>query len=806
MRKLLVAALAATTLCVVGIGARAITTSLNVPIVITHQSATLSVTSAIIDPSPNPSNSVGDVLEKVVDYFTDTTHTNPSVMVGHGNYPSGPGGMFLYVNNGSWSGTWTRYQVGNGNCYERARSITFAGDSYPDLIASCDSHMVLFTNPKNSGGDVTGSWPETIIDSTSGTHDFKLVDIDGDGKLDIVASASDILGEAPNFILYQNSPTSWTRVNGPGSLQDSIGVLALAGINGGARNNIVGPGADGSGIYWYSYPGSRTGAWGGPHYLGDANKGAAIGIGTMGGKDYVVAASNEDYPSPWPAGLAYYTQPADPTQQWTQTVVDTTWRAVHEISTGTFAPGSSLAGNAWFIAAEQEQACIAGQTDYHGAGIPCRVTMFYQPVAGGSFSAFQIFDQGTQKQAILMPFQSGILVVGANHGVYGGYPDLVAWLITAGGTGQTIAWVAPTNPSFTGGTGSANTAIATETVTMSPTSPAFAGTCGALTGTDAASFTITSGCVLKVGASDVPAGTYHVNVVPNQAGISNSGTALPITITANSAGTAILPTPPAGFHWTQTFGDDFSTTFANSGTTSAPVTLDTSHWQIDHYCGNANFTQYSSPTYGCSNSTASDTVSNGLLTMTVQTTVPAERNIIDTWAVAGSFLGIFQPLTAGFVQRYGYFVYDAKLPTCSGSEFDLESFGRDTWLGGQYGELAWVLQNNACNYSSFTTYEIDQGRNLHEFGFPNVGVDLTQAFHQYGLLWVNDSSPHGSVTVYFDGNPVAGPYQLVSPSFDNGLYFDIYWSPCFGCEGGGPVSPLGPMQFDWINAYQLAPN
>jgi beta-glucanase (GH16 family) len=118
---------------------------------------------------------------------------------------------------------------------------------------------------------------------------------------------------------------------------------------------------------------------------------------------------------------------------------------------------------------------------------------------------------------------------------------------------------------------------------------------------------------------------------------------------------------------------------------------------------------------------------------------------------------------------------------------------------------AWAMQKGVCNYSSFLTYEIDNNRNIHYFGNPNVGVDVTQAFHQYGVLWTNDGSPHGSVVVYFDGNPITSAYHLVSPGFDNGLFFDIYWSPD---NIGGQGSSIGgaSMQFDWIRAYQLAPN
>ena len=57
-------------------------------------------------------------LEKVVDYFTSTT--NPSVVNANGN---AGGGVFLYVNDGSLTGTWTRHQIGYGICYEHAAAF-----------------------------------------------------------------------------------------------------------------------------------------------------------------------------------------------------------------------------------------------------------------------------------------------------------------------------------------------------------------------------------------------------------------------------------------------------------------------------------------------------------------------------------------------------------------------------------------------------------------------------------------------------------------------------------------------------------
>ena len=97
-------------------------------------------------------------LEKVVDYFTSTA--NPSVVNANGN---GVGSVYLYVNNGSLTGTWTRHQIGYGDCYEHAASFKYPGDKYPGIIASCDNRLVWLENPANSGGDPLSIWPTNVI-------------------------------------------------------------------------------------------------------------------------------------------------------------------------------------------------------------------------------------------------------------------------------------------------------------------------------------------------------------------------------------------------------------------------------------------------------------------------------------------------------------------------------------------------------------------------------------------------------------------------------------------------------------------
>jgi len=356
-------------------------------------------------------------LEKVVDYFTLTT--NPSVINANSG---GVGGIYLYVNDGSLTGTWMWHQIGYGDCYEHAAAFKYPGDKYPGIIASCDNRLVWFENPANSGGDPLSIWPTNVIYGNSGCHDFALADVDGDGKLDVVCSSAVNLGDMQNFILYQNDRNSWSYVAGPGRIGDGV---ALISVGGSPRNNVVGSAMDGSGVYWFEYPGGRDGIWA-SHYIGSANAGVSIGSGTLpNGQDYVVIASGEDA---WPGGLAFFTQNSDPTQPWNATTIDSSYRAVHQLSVGTFD------GSPYVLAAEQEQACIAGinGNDAYHADLPCRVEIFkYQ---SGTFKPLALLStQGTQNQSVI-PYNGGLLIVGANHGLYGGYPALQGWIVGSSGT------------------------------------------------------------------------------------------------------------------------------------------------------------------------------------------------------------------------------------------------------------------------------------------------------------------------------------------------------------------------------------
>jgi hypothetical protein len=107
--------------------------------------------------------------------------------------------------------------------------------------------------------------------------------------------------------------------------------------------------------------------------------------------------------------------------------------------------------------------------------------------------------------------------------------------------------------------------------------------------------------------------------------------------------------------------------------------------------------------------------------------------------------------------------------------------------------------NFSCDHNTF-----DVAPSNFDFGGipnPNSSQDLTQTFHQYGYWWKNDGTAHGTAYWYFDGvlQPTSYTYQNVI--WDNGVYFDLYYSP-----GTAGTANNAPMQFHFVRAYQLQPN
>ncbi|MFL5267219.1 MAG: hypothetical protein ACJ8AH_11600 [Stellaceae bacterium] len=271
-----------------------------------------------------------------------------------------------------------------------------------------------------------------VINPKAGCHDLHIVDLDGDGKQDIVCSAALFEG-TQSFIAYQNDWNSWQIVDNP--FRDGTGAgigdsVALASLAGTARINVVG--ATPNGVRWFENPGNRTGVWV-HHRVGNGGNSNGVGetaIGTVAygrASDAIIVGSGEEPNGPWTPGLVAFFAGSDPHASWIATSLDSTYRAIHEIDSG------KLGGSPFFIVAEQEQVSSRCNKIYneHPSVPACRVTLFeYQ---GGAFTPVtELSDLGTHNQQFVK-YNGGLAVAGANHNLYGATDrTLHLWLVIAG--------------------------------------------------------------------------------------------------------------------------------------------------------------------------------------------------------------------------------------------------------------------------------------------------------------------------------------------------------------------------------------
>jgi hypothetical protein len=367
---------------------------------------------------------VGEPLEKVIDYFTSTQF--PSVVVGNAR-----GGLYLYRSKSNQlQGSWTRSTiVEHGGAYERARSLRFPGDAYPDVVASIGNKIVWFENPLNHGDHaaVTRPWPAHVVNPDHGCHDIRLEDLDGDGKIDIVCSGAISL-RAPEFVAFQNDRDHWELVYDVADVGDDIAVLRVGSD---PMPHLAGADPTG-GIFWYENPRSkggnaRTTHWD-KHYVGPGNVGNSFAAGKLGSDaDALITAANE-HEGPAGAtdarGITWYEQPPDPFGPWIAHPLGSSYRDVHEITIGEWNGGTP-----YVLIAEQEQACDPARPESNPPthpGIPCRISMF-QWIRGQPREAV-LANTSTQNQAAL-PWRGGLLIADANHGAYGARRDVHVRLI-----------------------------------------------------------------------------------------------------------------------------------------------------------------------------------------------------------------------------------------------------------------------------------------------------------------------------------------------------------------------------------------
>jgi hypothetical protein len=371
--------------------------------------------------------------EKAIGNFTSTTY--PSYFLGTGSTGNG----YIYDTQ-----TGTSCSIGHAaDYYERARSFTYPGDKYAGVIVGLYTSVAWLENPVNYGGALCGDWGIQPINPNRAGHTLRLADFDGDGKLDVLASG----GEYPTriltgFISFQNSYNSWPLGAFGPPAGDSIDAVAISGVNGGARNNIVACNPNNSSLYWYQNPGgtaARGSGWTGhliaSTVLGGApacNEGVTLASLAVGNRDIVIVASGETGSvTPWSPGLGYFDPGSSPNSTWSFHQLDSTYTDVHEIAT------DILNGTPFFTIGEQEQASTIcngqGLNDHGNSYSGCRLAIF--PWNGNGFNAPTLVSNLGSHNQSLYQLNGVEYVAGANHNNYKPTdPSYSVWTFNFGST------------------------------------------------------------------------------------------------------------------------------------------------------------------------------------------------------------------------------------------------------------------------------------------------------------------------------------------------------------------------------------
>jgi hypothetical protein len=252
------------------------------------------------------------------------------------------------------------------------------------------------------------------------------VDLDGDGKLDVLTSGSQFpTVNTTGYIAFQNSFNSWTPAKFAPPTGESIDVVAISGVNGGARTNIVSCNTSNDSLYWYQNPGgsaARTANWT-AHLIASKSigttpactRGIALATLSVGNRDIVIIASGETFNNEfWSPGLGYYDPGSTPNSKWTFHQIDGTYLDVHQIAT------DILNGTPFFTIAEQEQASPScngqGLNDHGNSYSGCRVAVF--PWNGTGFNASTVFSNLGSHNQVLYQLNGVEYMAGANHDTY----------------------------------------------------------------------------------------------------------------------------------------------------------------------------------------------------------------------------------------------------------------------------------------------------------------------------------------------------------------------------------------------------
>jgi beta-glucanase (GH16 family) len=246
---------------------------------------------------------------------------------------------------------------------------------------------------------------------------------------------------------------------------------------------------------------------------------------------------------------------------------------------------------------------------------------------------------------------------------------------------------------------------------------------------------------------------------------------------------AFDPNNPAGTGMVMTFDDEFSTLSASAGGSS-----DGKLW--------ANHLWYNGGAGDAANVPSALSVSNGVL------------NITSTNTGNGWTSGTLQSTNSagqGFAQKYGYFEVTAKVPNATGiiSTFYLMSNDHVKDGSKPATEFDILETKDSTPTDTYTTLHLDSSHGADQQNMPltHVGVDTSQAFHTYGLLWAPNSD---HITFYFDGKPIMDVPKYANTDSAPAMMILQNIVGTWGGSPDGSTPSTATMQVDSVRVWQFA--
>ena len=165
-------------------------------------------------------------------------------------------GAAWFENNG---GVYTRHDL-TGDYVNDVHCADLNGDGLPDVVAALNYYHKKIVWYKNNGGGSFAS-ADTVSTAVYNTLSVTSADMDGDGDLDLVCSASDFSGCVINVCWFRNNTgtgSSWTLVTVDTALEGASSVYP-ADIDGDGDTDIVAAAITDNCVVWYDNIDQNTG-------------------------------------------------------------------------------------------------------------------------------------------------------------------------------------------------------------------------------------------------------------------------------------------------------------------------------------------------------------------------------------------------------------------------------------------------------------------------------------------------------------------------------------------------------------------